>query len=68
LPDKDRLLSLMRGDPQARRRMEGEAARARTLQAEKLIGEIVERRARADKLEAEAGQTRVETGRTAAGG
>jgi hypothetical protein len=68
LPDKDRLLSLMRGDPQARRRMEGEAARARTLQAEKLIGEIVERRARADKLEAEAGQTRVETARTAAGG
>jgi hypothetical protein len=68
LPDKDRLLALMRGDPQARRRAEAEAARERALMAEKVIGEIAERRARADKLEAEAGQARVEAARTAAGG
>jgi len=67
LPDKDRLLALLRGDPGAQAQAEAEARAARALQAEKLIGEIAEKRARAEKLEAEAGQTRVETVRMAGG-
>lgn len=61
LPDKERLLALMQGDPERRQRAQAEAAKARTLQAEKLIGEIAEKRARAAKYGAEAEQTRVET-------
>jgi len=68
LPDKDRLLARLQGDPRARRRAEAEAARERALQAERIIGEIAERRARADKLEAEAAKARGQAGRTAAGG
>jgi hypothetical protein len=68
LPDKDRLLALLRGDPAAQLQADAEAKQARALQAEKLIGEISEKRARADKYEAEAGRTRMATVRMAAGG
>jgi hypothetical protein len=67
LPDKERLLSLLRGDPERQRQAQAEAARARALQAEKLIGEIAEKRARAEKYGAEAEQTKVETRVEAAG-
>jgi hypothetical protein len=67
LPEKDRLLAMLRSDPAAQAQAESEARTARALQAERLIGEIAERRARAEKYEAEAGQTRVETVRMAAG-
>ncbi len=67
LPEKDRLLAMMRSDPAAQAQAESEARAARALQAENLIGEIAERRARAEKYVAEAGRTRVEAVRMAAG-
>jgi len=67
LPEKDRLLAMMQGDPQRAAQAEAETRAARALQAENLIGEIAERRARAEKYVAEAGRTRVEAVRMAAG-
>jgi len=67
LPEKDRLLAMIRSDPAAQAQAESEARAARALQAENLIGEIAERRARAEKYVAEAGRTRVEAVRMAAG-